>query len=290
MIDILEGKELEIKCLDKGFVRLIDVMPRLSDDGAADFAIVQAARVSYGNGTKTINEDRGLIRYLMRHQHTTPFEMVEFKFHCKMPIMVARQWIRHRTANVNEYSGRYSIIKDEYYIPTEDNVRKQSTKNKQGGEETFSEGEWFIQDLEGSARDAYDLYTKYLAEGVSREQARMVLPLNFYTEWYWKIDLHNLFHFLALRCDSHAQYEIRVFADAMLKLIEPVVPISLSAWNDYHTMRGAVKFTKLEVEQLKYILSHHQNLDQLNLDLNSNNKREDEEWKSKLDSLLSSRS
>jgi thymidylate synthase (FAD) len=286
--DVLENIDNKVvKCLDHGHVTLVDAMPRLVpvDRKTADYAIVQAARVSYGDGTKTINEDRGLIRYLMRHMHTTPFEMIEFKFHCKMPLFVARQWIRHRTANVNEYSGRYSVMKDEFYIPEQKNLKKQSQLNKQGGDESFTDATQFLDSLNSFCDTAYESYEKVLASGLSREQARMILPVNNYTEWYWKIDLHNLFHFLALRCDSHAQWEIRVFADAILNLIQPIVPIAVEAWNDYHDHRSALKLTRLEIESLKnYIQSLQSSL--LSADkivpslpeLNSNNKREKEEW------------
>lgn len=444
MHDVLTNvPELQINCLDKGFVRIVDSMPRLVPDKTADFAIVQAARVSYGNGTKSVNEDRGLIRYLMRHSHTTPFEMClagstliptmpckgatrksltikqiadafalakppawvsqlkirtvnadgsivgthikyakytgkkevfriktkgplqrsivatgnhpflkpdgtyvkledlkvgdqitlngseemteqddnfqlrvypgiiesiekvgiddvydlevvsdnhnfvadgfvvhncEFKFHCKMPIFVARQWIRHRTANVNEYSGRYSVMKDEFYIPTAENVRKQSKTNKQGGDQPINQldAQSFLDALNESCENLYKQYEEAISSGVSREQARMILPVNNYTEWYWKIDLHNLFHFLALRCDAHAQMEIRVFAEAILKLIEPIVPIAVEAWNDYHPNRGAVKLTRLEIDALqRYVKS---DLKTLAPQISSDNGREKEEW------------
>lgn len=280
--DILDQKLLEIKCLDHGLVKLIDVMPRIVPDGqTADFAIVQAARVSYGDGTKTLNEDRGLIRYLMRHRHTTPLEMVEFKFHCKMPIFVARQWIRHRTANINEYSGRYSVIKDDYYIPNIDNIRAQSTKNKQGGTEILNEqtAEEFHHRLKDTDKAAYENYKEALDNGISREQARMLLPVNFYTEWYWKIDLHNLLHFLALRCDSHAQQEMQVYGNAMLDLIKPIVPITIEAWEDYHPMRGGMLLTRLEVELIqKHIMS-------LDWKFTSDNQREINESREKLQKL-----
>lgn len=286
-------KELIVPCLDKGFVGLVDVMPRLvpEDQKTADFAIVQAARVSYGAGTKTINEDRGLIRYLMRHSHTTPFEMIEFKFHCKMPIFVARQWIRHRTANVNEMSGRYSVLKDEFYLPEVENIRQQSKSNKQGGDQKIEENTAidYLYELQDTCIGAYKMYEKYIGEGVTREQARMILPVNLYTEWYWKIDLHNLFHFLGLRCDAHAQWEIRVFADAMLSLIEPIVPWAVEAWNDYHPYRGAVKLSRLEIEAIRKAL---QNTDQAMMGsvvkahpLESDNKREQAEWADKATKL-----
>jgi len=277
-----------IKCLDKGFVELVDAMPRLvpEDRKTADFAIVQAARVSYGPGTKTINEDRGLIRYLMRHAHTTPFEMVEFKFHCKMPIFVARQWIRHRTANVNEVSGRYSVLPDEFYVPELDDVRAQSKTNKQGSDVPVDEetGLRFISDLDEACIKGYANYKNYLDAGVGREQARMILPLNLYTEWYWKLDAHNLFHFLSLRCDSHAQKEIRVFADAMLSLIQPIIPFAVEAFNDYHHYRGAVRLSRLEVdairEYLSAVIEGCPDEYKTAFPLKSDNKREQAEWAS----------
>jgi len=288
MYDVMQNvPELNIKCLDKGFVSLVDVMPRLVPDDrkTSDFAIVQAARVSYGDGTKTVNEDRGLIRYLLRHSHTTPFEMCEFKFHCKMPIFIARQWIRHRTANINEYSGRYSVMKDEFYIPDIDHIRQQSKNNKQGGDQQASlvDAQEFLEILNETCDKLYKIYEDFNSKRFAREQSRMILPVNNYTEWYWKIDLHNLFHFLALRCDSHAQYEIRVFADAMLKLITPIVPIAIEAWNDYHPMRGAIKFTRLEVDALRNYLNSvklNEGLSEFP-SLNSGNNREELEWREK---------
>ena len=276
--------ELSIPCLDHGHVRLVDCMPRLVEPGqTADSAIVQAARVSYGAGTKTLNEDRGLIRYLLRHAHTTPLEMVEFKFHCKMPIFVARQWIRHRTASVNEVSGRYSEVKDEVYVPELENIRAQSKTNKQGGEEQISAelAQEFVDNLIVDRDEAFNSYRGALHDGVSRELARINLPLSTYTEWYWKIDLHNLLHFLALRCDSHAQYEIRVFAEAMLKLITPIVPLTVEAWNDYHPMRGGMRLSRLEVEKLGEMLGFSELVGEEE-DINSDNKREREEWRQKL--------
>ena len=273
--------ELTIKCLDKGFVTLVDVMPRLVPEElkTADYAVVQAARVSYGHGTKTVNEDRGLIRYLMRHNHSTPLEMIDFKFCMKLPIFVARQIIRHRTVSVNEYSGRYSIMKDEFFIPGIEAVRYQSKTNKQGGDQVASEPEAknFVDYLDKNCDVLYTKYQEFIDKGISREQARMVLPVSNYTEWYWKINLKNLLHFLALRCDSHAQYETRVFADAMLELIKPIVPWTVEAWEDYHPMRGAITLTRLEVETLRNFLSA--NLWQLPVPgLDSNNKREQTEW------------
>ena len=282
MHDVLTNLDtLQINCLDKGFVKLVDAMPRLVPSTTADYAIVQAARVSYGDGTKSVSEDRGLIRYLLRHTHTTPFEMVEFKFHCKMPIFVARQWIRHRTANVNEYSGRYSVMKDEFYIPDLDNIRQQSKTNKQGGDQQMStmDAQGFLDVLNETCDKAYATYQEYIEKGVAREQSRMILPVNNYTEWYWKIDLHNLFHFLGLRCDKHAQMEIRVFADAMLKLIEPIVPVAVEAWNDYHDHRGAIKLTRLEIEALQRYVGW--NVEGHAPPLESDNSREQAEWAEK---------
>lgn len=246
MQDLL-GKEFQ--CLDKGFVRLVDVMGN-------DDSIVQAARVSYGSGTKKVHEDRGLIRYLMRHQHTTPFEMVEFKFHVKLPIFVARQWIRHRTANVNEYSGRYSEMKDEFYIPEEQYLRKQSVTNKQGrSDEGFDshEASEILTSFQNHADTSYAHYEALLAKGVAREIARIVLPVSNYTEWYWKVDLHNLFHFLRLRLDSHAQYEIRVYAEAMAQIVQSIVPVAYEAFEDY--MLGSVKLSRIELQVLKTMLN-----------------------------------
>jgi thymidylate synthase (FAD) len=244
--DALLGKRID--CLDKGFVRLIDVM-------GDDAAIVQAARVSYGSGTKKVLEDRGLIRYLLRHAHTTPFEMVEFKFHVKLPIFVARQWIRHRTANVNEYSGRYSEMKDEFYTPNPNDIRPQSVLNKQGrSEETLPDGiaEQAANAFKAGQDEAYAQYQEFLEQGIAREIARINLPVSNYTEWYWKIDLHNLFHFLRLRIDSHAQYEIRVFAEAIAELVKPFVPHAWEAFEDY--VLNAHRMTAPELKVLKHLL------------------------------------
>jgi thymidylate synthase (FAD) len=270
-VDVMDGKaRWEIPVLDHGFVALVDVMPRLVPEGkTADSAIVQAARVSYGEGTKKVSEDRGLVRYLLRHRHTTPFEMVEFKFHVAMPIFVARQWIRHRTANVNEYSARYSIVPDRFYRPTNENVRKQSTTNRQGGEEPIEVGtaEEFLELLEDSEK-LYERYLDLTEKGVARELARTALPVSVYTEWYWKCDLHNLFHFLSLRMDSHAQQEIRVFAEAMYDLIKPIVPVAAEAFEEYNL--NGVFLTKLEMESLKS-----------GEPIATENKREQREWEEK---------
>ncbi|MFO1176174.1 MAG: FAD-dependent thymidylate synthase [Paracoccaceae bacterium] len=218
--------------LDHGLVRVIDYM-------GDDAAITQAARVSYGRGTKAVQNDEGLIRYLMRHWHSTPFEMCEVKFHVKLPVFVARQWIRHRTANVNEYSARYSILDREFYIPAPENLAAQSTVNNQGrgalleGEEAAR----VLDILRDDAMRSYDHYEAMLSQdgqqGLARELARMNLPANVYTQWYWKVDLHNLFHFLRLRADTHAQHEIRVYAEAMCRIVKDWVPLAYGAFEDY---------------------------------------------------------
>jgi thymidylate synthase (FAD) len=250
--DVMDGSgRWEVKVHDHGMVALLDVMPRFAPVGkTADFAIVQAARVSYGAGTKQVNEDRGLIRYLARHRHTTPFEMVEFKFHHVMPIFIARQWIRHRTANVNEYSARYSVVKDRFYHPSIENVRKQSANNRQGGEEPIdpATAQEFLDHLDRVEAD-YTTYEKLMDKGVSRELARIALPVSVYTEWYWKCDLHNIFHFLSLRMDAHAQQEIRDYANAMFALIQPIVPIAAEAFVDYNF--EGLHLTRLEVEAIR---------------------------------------
>jgi len=236
--DILDK---EFPCLNAGFVRLVDYM-------GGDESIVQAARVSYGKGTKSVNEDRGLIRYLMRHLHTTPFEMVELKFHVKLPIFVARQWIRHRTANVNEYSGRYSVMKDEFYVPEHHAIHFQNLKNKQGRREDDvpSELRGRVLDLLISSQGKlYKEYEEMLDSDIARELARINLPLSMYTEWYWKIDLHNLFHFLRLRIDPHAQYEIRVYGEAMAEITKKVAPMAWEAFEDY--ILKSERFSRLEL-------------------------------------------
>src|ERR1700722_5010682 len=229
-----------IPVLDHGFVRVIDYM-------GDDAAVVQAARVSYGKGTKRVNEDRGLIQYLLRHRHTTPFEMCEIKYHVKLPIFVARQWIRHRTANVNEYSARYSILDNEFYLPAPEHLAVQSTSNRQGRGDALppEEAARVLDLLREDAARSYRDYAYMLNEdesgkavdesrsGLARELARMNLSLNFYTQWYWKTDLHNLLNFLSLRADAHAQYEIRVYAEAMIGTLERWVPLVGEAFRQY---------------------------------------------------------
>jgi thymidylate synthase (FAD) len=238
-----------IPVLDHGFVRVVDYM-------GDDSAVVQAARVSYGRGTKKVSEDRGLIRYLLRHRHTTPFEMCEIKYHVKLPVFVARQWIRHRTANVNEYSARYSILDREFYIPAPENLAAQSQSNRQGRGDVLQgeEAAEALRLLKEDAAACYDHYERLLNEGpdgeprdpnrqgLARELARMNLPLNIYTQWYWKADLHNLLHFLSLRADPHAQYEIRVYAEAMLETLRRWVPLTYEAFQDYAV--GSVSLSK----------------------------------------------
>ncbi len=246
-LDEILGKEYP--CLDHGFVRLIDYM-------GSDESIVQAARVSYGKGTKQIHQDRGLIRYLMRHQHTTPFEMVEFKFHCKLPIFVARQWIRHRTASVNEYSLRYSEAQNEFYTPDPEAIRKQSETNRQGrsGESVPEElQEQALEIFTKHAQQLWDDYQKLEQLEIARELARINLPVSLYTEWYWKINLHNLLHFLKLRLDPTAQYEIRVYAEAIAEIVKIAVPITWEAFEDF--MLCAKNFSRSEMEILNTLFA-----------------------------------
>ena len=231
--------------LDHGFVRVIDYM-------GDDSAITQAARVSYGRGTKSVSNDEGLIRYLMRHWHSTPFEMCEIKLHVKLPVFVARQWIRHRTANVNEYSARYSILDREFYIPAPDSLAAQSTTNNQGRGDVLegAEAQRVLDILRDDSMRAYDHYEEMISQegqqGLARELARMNLPANIYTQWYWKVDLHNLLHFLRLRADAHAQYEIRVYAEAIAKLVADWVPATYQAFEDYRMGGATLSATGLE--------------------------------------------
>lgn len=247
--------------LDHGFVRVIDYM-------GDDAAIVQAARVSYGKGTKAVNQDRGLIRYLMRHWHSTPFEMCEIKFHVKLPIFIARQWIRHRTANVNEYSARYSILDKEFYIPQISQLSPQSAANHQGRDESnvLSELEAarVLEILKNDSEQTYSHYEELMnctadgevidesKAGIARELARMNLTLNYYTQWYWKIDLHNLMHFLMLRADSHAQYEIRAYADVMIDVLKKWCPLAYEAFMEYRV--GASHLSATGKDAIKRML------------------------------------
>lgn len=234
----------EIKVLDKGFVRLVDYL-------GGDARIVQSARVSYGAGTKTVREDRGLINYLMRNDHTSPFEQVILTFHTKMPIFVARQWVRHRTARLNEISGRYSVMTDEFYVPDASEIRTQSEVNKQGRSDDHVDpqqaSEW-LETLENDQREVYKHYEEMIEGGLARELARINLPLSLYTEWYWQIDLHNLFHFIHLRADAHAQYEIRVFAEALAQCARAVAPLAYEAFEEHRV--HAVKLSRSECRAL----------------------------------------
>lgn len=241
-----------VPVLDHGFVRVVDYM-------GDDAAIVQAARVSYGQGTKHARDDSGLIRYLMRHWHSTPFEMCEIKFHVKLPVFVARQWIRHRTANVNEYSARYSILDREFYIPAPDALAAQSTVNNQGRGAVLegAEAQRVLETLKADSTRCYDHYEEMLSQdgqqGLARELARMNLPMNMYTQWYWKTDLHNLMHFLRLRADAHAQYEIRVYAEAICELVKAWVPATWSAFEDYRL--NAAQFSGPGMAALRRMLA-----------------------------------
>ena len=247
------------KVLDHGFIRVVDYM-------GDDAAIVQAARVSYGKGTKKISEDRGLIHYLMRHRHTTPFEMCDIKLHIKLPIFIARQWIRHRTASVNEYSARYSLMKDEFYVPSPEQLAPQSASNRQGRDASHLTGDEAQRVLHLLKQDSQDAYAHYLEmlnhdetgqqidenrQGLARELARMNLTLNYYTEWYWKTNLHNLFHFCSLRADPHAQYEIRVYADVLLDILKDWVPIAYEAFMEYRLQGTHLSSTAVEILRAK---------------------------------------
>lgn len=238
----------QIDCLDHGFVRMVDFMGN-------DAAIVQAARVSYQEGTKTFREDSALINYLLSHEHTTPFEMVVLKFHMKMPIFVARQVVRHRMVSINEVSARYSILKDEFYIP--ENLRVQDTKNRQGSSGQMEEEKdlEYRGGMEQHNMAAYMFYETMLADNVGREQARMVLPLSVYTEWYWKIDLHNLFRFLKLRLDPHAQWETQQYALAIQSLIKQIVPVAYEAFEEH--ILHAIKMSRSERQAITKFLTEH---------------------------------
>lgn len=243
----------EYKVLDKGFVRLVDYM-------GGDSRIVQSARVSYGEGTKTVSQDAALIDYLLRHAHTSPFEQVVLTFHLKMPIFVARQVVRHRTARMNEVSGRYSIMPDEFYVPDAEHVSPQSKDNKQGrSDEPFSadEAAEISASLVAAQEESYKNYSALVEKGLARELSRINLPLSLYTEFYWEIDLHNLFHFLKLRLDSHAQYEVRVYAQAMLEIARAVAPCAAKSFEN--NMMSGVSFNGEEMEALREVLAGKEN-------------------------------
>ncbi len=243
-----EVLDKELKVLDKGFVRLVDYLGN-------DERIVQSARVSYGEGTKSFRRNRGLINYLLRNDHTSPFEQVNFTFHLKMPIFVARQWIRHRTARVNEISGRYSIMESEFYVPDGNDIALQSDDNKQGRaeepvEETLQKE--IIESLTREQQSMYEQYTALLDKGIARELARINLPLSLYTQFYWQMDLHNLFHFVHLRMDRHAQKEIRAYAEVVFDLASKVCPVACEAFEEH--IAGSVRFSKREMEALRALL------------------------------------
>lgn len=243
----------EFPVLDKGFVRLVDYL-------GGDARIVQSARVSYGPGTKTVREDRALIDYLMRHRHTSPFEQVVLTFHAKMPIFVARQWVRHRTARLNEISARYSVMEHEFYLPEPGRVRRQSERNRQGSAEEELPPELQRRVIQILARDQEQTYAGYremLDQGVARELARINLPVSLYTQWYWQIDLNNLFHFLALRLDPHAQYEIRAYARVMARIAEAVAPLAYKAFRR-HVLRG-VCLSQKEMKAVRAMLEGKEN-------------------------------
>ena len=272
-----------LPALDHGFVRVVDYM-------GDDAAVVQAARVSYGRGTKKVSEDRGLINYLMRHRHTTPFEMCEIKYHVKLPIFVARQWIRHRTANVNEYSARYSILDNEFYVPRPEHLAAQSKANRQGRDAVLNgkEAERVFAILRKDSELVYEHYMEMLNEGeagqpldaersgLARELARMNLSLAFYTQWYWKTNLHNLMHFLSLRADAHAQYEIRVYADIMIDTLKRWCPISHDAFMEYRM--GGAHLSKTGLAAVKRMIAGEK-VDQKSSGLNPR------EWRELLASL-----
>jgi thymidylate synthase (FAD) len=272
-----------IPVLDHGFIRVVDYM-------GDDSSIVQSARVSYGKGTKKVSTDEGLIKYLMRHWHSTPFEMCEIKYHVKLPIFIARQWIRHRTANVNEYSARYSILDKEFYIPNKEQLSAQSTINRQGRGDliTGDQADEVLQILKDDATRTYSNYEKMLNEkfdgtiidekksGLARELARMNLTLNSYTQWYWKTDLLNLLNFLFLRADSHAQYEIRVYAEAMLETVRKWVPITHAAFLDYRV--GAAHVSAKGLKIIKSMLDRKE----VNLEESGLGKRE---WNELMETL-----
>lgn len=240
--------DVELKVLDKGFVRLVDYL-------GGDQRIVQSARVSYGEGTKTVRQDRGLISYLMRHLHTSPFEQVILTFHTKMPIFVARQWVRHRTARLNEISGRYSVMKDEFYVPDPEVIRRQSKTNRQGRDAEELPIELCRQVVELITKDqstAYADYEAMLKDDIARELARINLPLSLYTEWYWQIDLHNLFHFIRLRADAHAQWEIQQYALALAKCAQAVAPMAYDAFEEH--ILYSQRFSRSELAALRSML------------------------------------
>lgn len=241
--------DVEIPILDKGFVRLVDYM-------GGDQRVVQSARVSYGVGTKTVRQDQGLINYLIKNHHTSPFEQVILTFHAKMPVFVARQWVRHRTARLNEISGRYSVMRDEFYVPSPETLKFQSANNKQARDEDsipLDQAMSLVEQIEGDQKALYEHYQNMIDQELAREVARINLPLSLYTEWYWQIDLHNLLHFIRLRLDPHAQYEIRVYAEALAKCAKAVAPFSFEAFEEH--VLNSVTFSRAESIALNAMLN-----------------------------------
>lgn len=271
--------QAEYNVLDKGFVKLVAHMGN-------DHHIAQAARTSYAAGTKSISDDRNLVRYLMRNRHTSPFEMAEIQLHVKCPLFVQRQWIRHRTANVNEVSGRYSILNEEFYIPEPERIQAQSKDNKQGSSDNLSEDvqKAVISLVKDMANKATLAYQTLLRHDVARELSRIVLPLNLYTEFIWKIDLHNLFNFLRLRLDEHAQWEIRQYAEVIAQIVQELFPESYRAFEDY--VVNAITFSRMEVEILSAILS---DVEEIEFSGESLSKTEKIEFKKKLERMLNAR-
>jgi thymidylate synthase (FAD) len=267
-----------VKCLDHGFVRLVDVM-------GDDSSIVEAARLSIsGEGVRPVSEDRALIRYLMRHRHTSPFEFVVFKFDIKLPIFVARQMVRHRCSSINEMSARYSELPNEYYVPEPEHIQVQADKNKQGrGDNLAEDAEDWPQRFKDESEDAFELYG-YRLRHMAKEIARINLPLSTYTRWYWKQDLHNLLHFLSLRLDPHAQYEIRVFAEAMASFVKARCPLTWEAFEDFRL--NAMSFSVDELKALRQFFSASFAQEQVNLMVDWKTKRESDEFVEKLRKLL----
>ena len=277
-LDAIIENDIFFNILDHGLIRVIDYMGN-------DQSIVDAARISYGKGTESKSDDKGLINYLMRHHHTSPFEMCEIKLYIKCPIFVARQWIRHRTASVNEYSARYSEVKNEVYIPKPEHIRGQHSSNKQMSNDPTSNqvAVGFIKDLENGSESQYNNYTDALDSGISRETARIGLPLNTYTEFVWKIDLHNLLHFLRLRMDLHAQYEIIVYADAIAGIVKAWCPLAYAAFEEYRL--NSLTFSSKEMEIVKAMADEYNLLSELGDEDRQFHKLSKGEWREFIDKI-----
>lgn len=286
----------EISCLDKGFVKLIDCMPRLVPDGeeTADYAIPKAARMSYMRDRKTLQEDITLTRYLKRNNHSSPFEKIKFQFIIKLPIFVARQLIRHRMVNLNELSGRYTEMPEEYFLPNSDDMRSQSKSNSQGSDGLIDEANIpsRLEEIEYISDECFAVYHRNLENGIAKEISRIVLPLSTYTVWDWTIDLHNLLHLLDVRCDHHAQKEIQIYANAILDIVRPIIPHTIEAWEDYSPYRNGLLLTRFEVESLKKYLLEVEELKRVTKNtelyieqIEPKNKFERAEWKQKLEKI-----